>query len=210
MCWKVCLCEWVSYTSGGILLTCYAARVRAANTHTHAYVHTHTHTRIPAHTRTHMHTQNSHAPHAHTYTHAHANAHTHTHSHSHTYLHTHAYTHTRTHTHTHIPAHTRTLTRTHTHTCTHTHTHAHTHTHTPAVHVLQQLPPCAGLPRLHAPPLPLPLSQRQTLDRWGPAVVYQVGQNRIYTPYMTVYLVISLPKIPCIHRIYRVIANPTK
>jgi hypothetical protein len=32
--------------------------------------------------------------------------------------------------------------------------------------------------------------------------VYKVGQSRIYTPYMTVYLVISLPKIPYIHRIY--------
>ena len=31
---------------------------------------------------------------------------------------------------------------------------------------------------------------------------HRVGQNRIYTPYMTVYMVISLPKIPCIHRIY--------
>ena len=30
----------------------------------------------------------------------------------------------------------------------------------------------------------------------------RVGQNRIYTPYMTVYLVISLPKILYIHRIY--------
>jgi hypothetical protein len=29
-----------------------------------------------------------------------------------------------------------------------------------------------------------------------------VGKDRIYTPYMTVYLVISLPKIPYIHRIY--------
>jgi hypothetical protein len=29
-----------------------------------------------------------------------------------------------------------------------------------------------------------------------------VGQNRIYAPYMTVYTVISLPKIPYIHRIY--------
>jgi hypothetical protein len=32
--------------------------------------------------------------------------------------------------------------------------------------------------------------------------IYSVGQNRIYAPYMTVYLVISLPKIPYIHRIY--------
>jgi hypothetical protein len=31
----------------------------------------------------------------------------------------------------------------------------------------------------------------------------------IYTPYMTVYLVISLPKIPYTHRIYMVLANPT-
>ena len=37
----------------------------------------------------------------------------------------------------------------------------------------------------------------------------RVGQNRIYSPYMTVYLVISLPKIPHIHRIYMVLANPT-
>ena len=37
----------------------------------------------------------------------------------------------------------------------------------------------------------------------------RVGQNRIYTPYMTVYLVISLPKIPYVNRIYMVLANPT-
>ena len=35
----------------------------------------------------------------------------------------------------------------------------------------------------------------------------RVGQNRIYTPYMTVYLVISLPKIPYIHRIFMPVAN---
>ena len=28
---------------------------------------------------------------------------------------------------------------------------------------------------------------------------YRVGQNRIYIPYINVYLVISLPKIPYIH-----------
>ena len=32
--------------------------------------------------------------------------------------------------------------------------------------------------------------------------VTRAGQNRTYSLYMTVYLVISLPKIPCIHRIY--------
>ena len=36
----------------------------------------------------------------------------------------------------------------------------------------------------------------------------RVGQNRIYTPYMTVYLIISLPEIPYIHHIYMVLANP--
>jgi hypothetical protein len=36
----------------------------------------------------------------------------------------------------------------------------------------------------------------------------RVGQNRIYTPYMTVCLVITLHKIPYIHRIYMVLANP--
>ena len=36
----------------------------------------------------------------------------------------------------------------------------------------------------------------------------RVGQNRIYTPYMTVYLVISLPKIPYVNRIYMVLADP--
>ena len=36
----------------------------------------------------------------------------------------------------------------------------------------------------------------------------RIGQNRIYTPYMTVYLVIFLPKLPYIHRIYMVLANP--
>jgi len=31
--------------------------------------------------------------------------------------------------------------------------------------------------------------------------ISRVGQDRIYAPYMTVYSVISLPNIPCIHRI---------
>ena len=37
----------------------------------------------------------------------------------------------------------------------------------------------------------------------------RVGQNRIYTPYINVCMVISLPNIPYIHRIYMVLANPT-
>ena len=38
----------------------------------------------------------------------------------------------------------------------------------------------------------------------------RVGQNRLYTPYMTVYLAISLPKTPYMHCIYMVLANPTQ
>jgi len=34
--------------------------------------------------------------------------------------------------------------------------------------------------------------------------IARVGQNRMYAPYMTVCMVISLPKIPYIHRIYTV------
>jgi hypothetical protein len=37
----------------------------------------------------------------------------------------------------------------------------------------------------------------------------RVGQDRTYTPYMTVYLVISQPNIPYLLRIYSVLANPT-
>jgi hypothetical protein len=43
---------------------------------------------------------------------------------------------------------------------------------------------------------------------WCQYYVFRVGQNRIYTPYMTVYFVISLPKSPYIHRIYMVLVNP--
>jgi len=36
----------------------------------------------------------------------------------------------------------------------------------------------------------------------------RVGQNRINTPYMTVYLIKSLQKILLMHRIYIIPANP--
>jgi len=39
--------------------------------------------------------------------------------------------------------------------------------------------------------------------------MHRVGQNRIYTPYMTIYLIESLPKIPYMHRMYMVLANPS-
>jgi len=38
--------------------------------------------------------------------------------------------------------------------------------------------------------------------------MHRVGQDRIYTPYVTVHLVISLPRISYIRRIYMVLANP--
>jgi len=38
----------------------------------------------------------------------------------------------------------------------------------------------------------------------------RVGQNRMYALYMTVCLMISLPKTPYIHRKHMVLANPTK
>ena len=40
------------------------------------------------------------------------------------------------------------------------------------------------------------------------AYMCRVGQNCIFTPYMTVYLVTSQPKITYMHRIYMVRANP--
>jgi len=54
---------------------------------------------------------------------------------------------------------------------------------------------------------PAQAMKRGDTDRLN--LISRVGQNRIYAPYMTVYLVISLPKIPYIHRIYMVLANPT-
>ena len=53
-----------------------------------------------------------------------------------------------------------------------------------------------GLSRLNAP----------LRRNW---VLLRVGQNRMYTPHMTVYLVISLPKVSYIHRICIVLANPS-
>ena len=45
----------------------------------------------------------------------------------------------------------------------------------------------------------------------GRPYLYVLGwpKHTMDTPYMTVYLVISLSKIPYIHRIYMVLANPT-
>ena len=40
-------------------------------------------------------------------------------------------------------------------------------------------------------------------------VMARVGQNRIYMPYMTIYLMKSQQTIPYIYRIYVVLANPS-
>jgi len=37
---------------------------------------------------------------------------------------------------------------------------------------------------------------------WSHLLIHRVGQHCLYTPYITVYLVIALPKIPYIHRVY--------
>ena len=43
---------------------------------------------------------------------------------------------------------------------------------------------------------------------WPTLHMHKVGQDRMYTPYLTVYWVISLP-IYHIHTVYMVLANPT-
>jgi hypothetical protein len=53
---------------------------------------------------------------------------------------------------------------------------------------------------------PLMINDKAALGR---LLVFRVGQNRIHTPHMILYLVISLPNIPYIHRILMVSANPT-
>jgi len=51
-------------------------------------------------------------------------------------------------------------------------------------------------------------AKRQAPDSAMPQM-WRVGQNRIYTYIYTVYLVISKQKLPYVHRIYMVLANPT-
>jgi hypothetical protein len=111
-------------------------------------------------------------------------------------------------THTHM----RTHANTHSHSQTHTHTHIHTHTHTTGVGCppeQQEL----GTAAARAPAMPAALASLRALpDQAGcmsHAYGWQVachmrmaGQNRICTPYLTVYLVISLPKILSTHHIY--------
>jgi hypothetical protein len=79
-------------------------------------------------------------------------------------------------------------------------THTHTHTHTNTIE-------CSDW---RAAQVSSRVGQNHTYAyRVGQnPILYRVGQNRIYTPYMTVYLIVSLPKKTYVHRIYTVLANP--
>ena len=72
---------------------------------------------------------------------------------------------------------------------THTHTHAHTQKHIVCVSMT---------------PFPFIAQRKATWCALLCVNMSRVGQNRTYSPYMTVYLVMFLPKIPYIHRIYMV------
>jgi len=105
-----------------------------------------------------------------------------THACTHACTQTHIYSHTRTthyiymyHTyHVHVPRTTYHVPRTTYHTYHVPHT---LHSHTRTAHTI------LSSPHLHS--------------------LSRIGQNHMYTTYMTIYLVIFLPKTPYIHRIYK-------
>jgi len=116
---------------------------------------------------------------------------------------------TSTHPHPHIHLHTASAPHPHT-TCSslsppfpHTHTHTHTHTH-PHPNTLT-----ASHPFLHS--CTHNNNDVQAYVSHNHTHIPRVGRNHIYTYIYTVYLVISLPKILYIHRIYiyMVLASPT-
>jgi len=67
---------------------------------------------------------------------------------------------------------------------------------------------CSNCCSVQACVRPLSLSRSAHVQQSFSASMCRVGQNRIYTPYMTAYLVISLPKILYVNCIYMVLANP--
>ena len=109
-------------------------------------------------------------------------------------------------------------TRTRTHA--HAHKHIHTYTHTAAYlkrvrKAMRMLASCVFISRSSRTGTdkePVEMPARATCVKGQQGLDFEcmcwVGQNRTNTPYMTVYLVISLPKIPYIHRVYMVLANP--
>jgi hypothetical protein len=113
----------------------------------------------------------------------------HNHTHTHVHIHTRAYIHILTHTALidtcNAVCH---ITRLHKlNMSAQSHTHTHTNTHTALIDTCDAACLFTRLNKLN---------------------MSRVGQNRTYTLYMTVYLVIPLPKIPYVHRIYMVLANP--
>ena len=105
------------------------------------------------------------------------------------------------------------------HACTDTKTHTHTHTHTSFGQYRAITFVCLGRAacllynthtHTHFNLYECYLGMARPDVRYGykESCITRVGQNRIYAPYMTVYLGSSLPKIPYIHRIYMVLANP--
>jgi len=135
----------------------------------------------------------------------------HTHTHTPTHPHTHAHIHTHTHTtYTHTYTHTLTHTHTHTHTQTHSHTtYTHTYTHTLHIIALAQdninssnfiCTPCSVQDSVATARI-WQVNLRMAMLRVSFWKFPWVGQNCVYTPYMTVSLVISLPKIPYIQRL---------
>jgi hypothetical protein len=172
------------------------------HTKTKTYKHTRTHdTYISVHTYTHTYTH-THAAHAHLL------SHTHTHTQTHTNIHTHTCTHTYTSRHL-QPVSLRSRARRlliQAFVRAYPWCHAATEASTLAYHLaflLHAAP--AHRPTLHA--LNMQVARVSAQDMVCVSVCQcarfcRVGQNRIYTLYMTVCMVNSLLKIPYVHRIY--------
>jgi hypothetical protein len=149
----------------------------------------------------------------------------------HTYTHTcfagpntHTITHRRTQTHMHACMHANTQARMHArkhmhacmHACMHANTHIFTHTyHTLYLHVphVPRTRTTYHVPRTtyHVPHVPRTTHTTFTHTRTAHTILSsphlhslsRIGQNHMYTTYMTIYLVIFLPKTPYSNHIYR-------
>ena len=144
---------------------------------------------------------------------------TQSHAHSHTYSHTHTVACTQSHVHSHMC------------TVTCTQSHAHSHMYTSHMYNTQVSPPARVHCFLSESMRMVQIEASTRMDQFEASMrmrqiealhflcncswlILRVGQNCINSPYMTalymtVYLMISLPIIPYIHRTYIVHANPT-